>query len=137
MRPLHSLRGRVTLLVLSASGCVDLSLPAGQADGGADDLTNQLVGHWRFDERMGTTASDSARGADASLTGATWTTGRIGGAIDLGTDGDFLTVPHPTDGHLDFARGPFTVALWVKTMQVPGVVPAVILSKRSIDRTDV
>ncbi|MEN6384798.1 MAG: LamG-like jellyroll fold domain-containing protein [Phycisphaerales bacterium] len=47
-----------------------------------------LVGWWKFDETTGTNAADSScYGYDGTVTGATWITGIIGGALDFeGTD---------------------------------------------------
>jgi len=49
------------------------------------DITTGLVGHWKFDEVSGTTATDSSGNNNAgTLTnGPTWTAGKIGGALSF------------------------------------------------------
>jgi hypothetical protein len=79
-----------------------------------------LVGHWRFDDGSGMTARDSTpAGNHATITGgAVWAAGRVGsGALDLAS-ADEAVVPTPADGRLDFERGDFTLALWVKTGRI-------------------
>lgn len=50
----------------------------------SDSLISDLVAHWKLDESSGTTAADSAGSNHGTLVGSpTWTTGRIGGALDF------------------------------------------------------
>ncbi len=73
---------------------------------------------WRFDETSGTTAADSSDNAvpTALANGVTWTTGRLGGAIDFpgGAPGD--TGPTVTFGANPLAActDQLTVSAWVK-----------------------
>lgn len=46
-----------------------------------------LISHWKFDEGSGTKAYDSAGSNDGIVYGATWTTGKIGGALSFGEYG--------------------------------------------------
>jgi len=69
-----------------------------------------LVGWWRFDEGSGTTAYDSAGSNDGTISGATWTTGQIGGALSFGGDGDYVETTTISDIH-----EPITISAWVKT----------------------
>ena len=68
-----------------------------------------LLGAWSADEGTGTILGDSSGNARTGTTsGATWTTGRYGQALNF--DGnDFATF-----GDLDLA-GPFTVMAWMQT----------------------
>ena len=52
-----------------------------------------LQAHYAFDEGSGTTATDSSgNNSDGTITGATWTTGKISGALNF--DGnDYVTIP--------------------------------------------
>jgi len=43
----------------------------------------ELVSYWAFDEGEGTIAYDSANGNNGTVNGATWTTGKFGGALDF------------------------------------------------------
>ncbi|MCK4999461.1 MAG: hypothetical protein KAS23_07995, partial [Anaerohalosphaera sp.] len=51
------------------------------------DLTivqSEMTAHWNFDETSGTTAADSTgNGFDGTVSGAVWTTGHDGGALDF------------------------------------------------------
>ena len=54
--------------------------------------TSGLVGHWTFDEGSGTTANDSSGNNNTgTLTnGPTWTTGKIGQALNFGGPNDYV-----------------------------------------------
>jgi len=74
-----------------------------------------LVAHWRFDEGSGTTAADSSgNGNNGTITGATWTAGRVGsGALSFDGTDDFVNLPYRFN---DLgANG--TVALWFRMVQ--------------------
>ena len=74
-----------------------------------------LIGWWKLDEKDGRTAADSSgNGHDATVQGnPDWqpTGGKVGGAIALGGDGDFLTIDD--ESAFDFLGG-VTVAAWIK-----------------------
>jgi len=58
---------------------VEQEMDTGPVDG--------LVGHWKFNEGSGSTAYDSAGANNASINGAQWVMGQIGGALGFdGTD---------------------------------------------------
>lgn len=97
---------RIYNKVLSATEIGDLGWPQ-------NDYSN-----WRFDEGTGTTTRDSSDRAIATtlVDNATWTTGRLGGAVNL-TGGP----PGPNGPHVALARSPLmgctnsaTVTVWVK-----------------------
>ncbi|MEQ8188024.1 MAG: LamG-like jellyroll fold domain-containing protein [Candidatus Eremiobacterota bacterium] len=47
-------------------------------------VTDGLIGYWKFDEGEGTAAKDSSKnGKDGTVTGATWTEGKHGKALDF------------------------------------------------------
>lgn len=66
----------------------------------------------RFDEGSGTESIDSSdRGVDATLHGATWTTGRLGAAVELSGAEQYVSLDsNPLAG----CTNELTVALWVK-----------------------
>ena len=74
-----------------------------------------LIGWWKLDERSGRTAADSSgNGYHATIQGnPDWApaAGRIGGAIELGGDGDFVEVNE--ESAFDLTSG-VTVAAWIK-----------------------
>jgi enamine deaminase RidA (YjgF/YER057c/UK114 family) len=85
-------------------------------------LANGLVGYWKFDETSGTTAIDSS-GNDyhaqlfgASDPSAVWTTGKVGGAIQLDGSNHHLaiqTLNYNQAGQIPHV----TTSVWVKTTQ--------------------
>lgn len=85
-------------------------------------LDLNLVGHWRFDEGTGSSAADSSGGNNPAvfMNGATWADGRIGKALNVGNGNtDHARVTDPLNGRFAFGTNDFTIALWVKTSQVP------------------
>jgi hypothetical protein len=82
------------------------SPPAGLAEAG-------LVGYWKFDEGKGTQAADSSPSRNsATLTGgASWSEGKLGGAVQFSGPGMVARVPAaPTLADL----GPVTLMAWVR-----------------------
>lgn len=51
-----------------------------------------LVAHWKFDEGSGGTAYDSAGDNDGTVNGATWTSGKINGALDFDGVDDYVRI---------------------------------------------
>jgi hypothetical protein len=70
------------------------------------------VAHYRFDETSGTVAADATgNGRTATLAGgATWTTGRTGGAVNLDGVNGHVSVP----ANILAGATAFTVAAWVR-----------------------
>lgn len=85
-----------------------------------DSLARGLVGYWKFDEGSGPRAADcSGRGNHGTLRGATWTSGRLGGAVRC-----------DSGAHVDVGNAPSlrltqeaTVAAWVRIL-APADAPA-------------
>lgn len=79
-------------------------------------------GIWRFDENSGTTAAD-ASGANRAitLTNATWTTGKVGRAIQL----NGTSTKGSTAGPVVDTSGSFTIAAWVRLDKLTGYRTAV------------
>jgi len=76
----------------------------------AQDITTGLVGHWKFDETSGTSASDSSGNNNTGtlINSPTWTTGKIGNAVSIGGS-SYVSV----NSTLDVAALPFSLSLWV------------------------
>ncbi len=74
------------------------------------EISNGLVGHWKFDG-SGTTAVDSSGyGHDGTLVGATRAAGKKGGALDFSADSAAaVTIPGSA---FDTIRTEITIALW-------------------------
>jgi hypothetical protein len=83
-----------------------------------------LVGHWKFDETSGTTATDSSGVGNHGTYSGTPTLG-ISAAYDLGArfqaNGDILTVPASASlNSIGASNANFCVAFWVRPSTPPG-----------------
>ena len=78
-----------------------------------------LIAHWKLDDEPGSvTAKDSVGTNDGILNGdATWTTGRIGGALSFDGDGDYLVF----DDIEPLAGTNLTAQAWVKLSGAAGM----------------
>lgn len=81
-----------------------------------------LVSWWKLDEGTGLTAYDSAGTNDGTITSATWTTGRIGGALNF--DGTDDKVNCGTDSSLNLTET-LTISAWVKRSRTGGTVEGI------------
>jgi ligand-binding sensor domain-containing protein len=71
-----------------------------------------LVAWYKFDEGSGTTALDSANGHNGTVNGATWTAGKVGGALSFDGVNDYVDVPD--NPALRFTQNSsFTLCAWV------------------------
>jgi hypothetical protein len=99
----------VTLAIAAGAACTPG--PVGVATLPSDTLADGLVGHWRFDEGVGTVAHDSSGNArDATLfgTGWSWIAGRFGGGAHFGGIDQATVAAFPA------ATASFTVSAWVR-----------------------
>lgn len=72
---------------------------------------DSLVAHWTFDEGAGSTAYDSAGSNDGTVVGATWTTGKIGGALEFDGVNDYINMGNDNSLKPDL---PVSITAWVK-----------------------
>ena len=73
----------------------------------------EMVGHWTFDEGSGTTAFDSSgKGYNGTISGATYTTGKIGSGALLFDGTAHVEVPGTVETLLYYTD--YTMAFWVK-----------------------
>jgi hypothetical protein len=71
-----------------------------------------MVSWWPGDN----TPDDIVSGNNGTLQGgATYTAGKVGPAFRFAAAADFVNVPDPVDGSLDFGTGPFSIDAWIKT----------------------
>ncbi len=70
-----------------------------------------LIGHWTLDDGVGATAVDSAASNDGTVNNVTWTTGPLGGALELDGTNGYVSVPSTPTLQLTSA---LTIAGWVK-----------------------
>jgi hypothetical protein len=69
-------------------------------NGGTDSITVNvtiagMVSYWKLDEGNGTVANDSMEINDGEIHGATWTTGKVNGALSFDGD-DYIEIPDST-----------------------------------------
>ncbi|HBO44068.1 MAG TPA: hypothetical protein DD670_09070, partial [Planctomycetaceae bacterium] len=99
-------------LALASSATADVALQDG------------LIGYWAFDEGVGTTVADSIGGANGTVTGGTWATGKFNGGFDhydyWGTP-DGVAIGNPAS--LDIATNAVTLSTWVYLPTMPEFQP--------------
>jgi len=129
----------VFLAILSLSSLsFSITYPLGDLDSDAtidfDDLTflaeqwlnpgcseRQLITSWPFDENAGTITYDSNGFNAAAITGATWTSGKIGAALNFDGSNDYVDIP-------DFdLNGNWIVSFWMKSMSTSGVTSTMVM----------
>jgi hypothetical protein len=79
---------------------------------GTGRLDSGLAGYWKMDDGSGTSATDSStNGITGTLTnGPTWTTGQIGGAVDLDGTDDYINL---STTH-NYTSQDFSISHWAK-----------------------
>ncbi|MEO6772229.1 MAG: LamG domain-containing protein [Kofleriaceae bacterium] len=110
------MRSTIFAAVILATGCGRIGFDP--VSSGGDDVDGQTVGEgglvawWKLDETSGTSVAD----ANGNLTGTyvggapTWTTGKIGGALELVGNGDHVALGQPA---LLANLPPVTVTAWI------------------------
>jgi len=79
----------------------------------AGSVSANMVAHWTFDEGSGQTAYDSAGTNNGTIYGATWTAGRIGGALSFNGTDSYVNVPDAPS--LRFGKyDSFSISYWAK-----------------------
>jgi hypothetical protein len=80
----------------------------------AGSVSAEMIAHWEFDEGSGQTAYDSAGSNNGTIYGATWTAGKIGGALSFnGTDSYVNVLDDPS---LRFDQyDSFSISYWAKS----------------------
>lgn len=76
------------------------------------NLADGVISAWKFDDNTGTTATDSAlSGNDGTISGATWTTGKINSGLSFDNTGDEVIVSN--ENNFDFERtDSFSICAW-------------------------
>jgi hypothetical protein len=114
-----------------AAAPIDATIPPRDAgpdaivanDGGV--VVDGPEAYWRFDEGSGTTAADATgHGHTMTLTGAQWTTGRVGTSA-LSLDGN-TQFAQAAGAVVDTSR-PYSVTAWLQMSQVAGYRTAVAI----------
>jgi subtilisin family serine protease len=71
----------------------------------------ELRGWWKFDEGEGDVAHDSAGNNDGNVLDATWTAGKIDGALNFDGDYDYVFLANSSSIELPL---PVTISVWIK-----------------------
>ncbi len=75
-------------------------------------LPSGPIYYWKFDEGGGTTAYDSAGTNNGTVYGASWTTGRIDGALSFDGVNDYVRVPNNQGRQI--TTNQITLSAWIK-----------------------
>ena len=100
---------------------------------GEPTLESELIGHWRLDDGMGTTARDSSgKGLSGMLRGLSptnaWVPGKFNGALEIpSANGNCVHVPQSPN--LESVKQAFTIAAWTYRTSARGSW-ATVLSRR-------
>ncbi len=80
---------------------------------GSSDTCRPPVAEWDFEEGSGDTVYDkSGNGNDGTITGTSWTTGKIGKGLKFTNSSDLVEVPNLPDN-----LGGFTVNVWARVIK--------------------
>jgi hypothetical protein len=79
---------------------------------------DDIISHWSFDEGEGTIAYDSAGNNDGTIYGATWTMGKIDGALSFDGVNDYVDLPDTVKNYLGTS---YTFSIWIKPEAIPGI----------------
>jgi len=116
-----SIKNKKTTVILTIVG---LALSAGFIIGiggwfgggasiSADTMTRGLVGYWSMDEGFGNRAYDASNYQNhGTTTGATWTQGKVGGALSFDGVDDYVEIGNPVSLQLTSS---FTIEMWTNT----------------------
>jgi hypothetical protein len=99
----------------------------------AQDITTGLVGHWKFDEGSGTTATDSSGNNNTGtlVNGPVWTTGKMGGALSFDGSDDYVDVGTVPNYSPAMSYGTFSA--WIKT---DSTTQSYLIGQRNVDSSD-
>jgi len=92
----------------------DAEIITNVSNNGTLDVGDGLVAYWSFDYNDGSIAYDeSENNNDGLISGATWTPGISGNALDFDGVNDYITIP--ADASLNFGNEDCSILAWVKT----------------------
>ena len=97
-----------------------------------EEISDGLVGYWRFDEGSGTTAYDnsSSNNYGTLVNGPTWVNGKHGKALRFDGFDDSINIE--SSETLRFTSSSFTIACWVKIDGSTGDHQVILSQSRSI-----
>jgi hypothetical protein len=121
-------------MCIKATGGVGTNVYLGIGDSSITDFQGNSGAAWDSNFKLvyhfvsGSLATDStSNNADGSVTGATSTTGKMGGGVTFAGGTDTIDVGDLANA--DFGTSPFTVSLWLKTSTTSG---QYIIGKRAV-----
>lgn len=72
----------------------------------------RMISYWKFDEGIGTIATDLVDANDGEIYGATWTSGIVGSALSFDGVDDYVYVPDKENLSTPYE---LTVEVWIKS----------------------
>jgi len=125
----------VSLLLLLVSPMLAVSTQLVKATGSGYTQPSGLVGFWNFDQGSGAIAYDSSGSNNqGTIYGASWTTGRINGALTFDGLNDYVDCGN--NEALDPTQGA-TIEAWVNFNQLPSIANHIMeIASRSGGGTD-
>lgn len=108
-------------------------------NGGVNNSSDNLVGHWTLDETSGTTADDSSSASnDGTLNSLTFagntTTGQISNALSFDGSDDYIDLSSHIGDYSGLNHG--TISAWVKTVDAAERKPIVTLNDANAGDSD-
>lgn len=111
VRPAHIAALGLSLLVAFVGAASSGAAPKAKRGAAAGAATTGLVAAYSFDAGSGSTVGDSAGANPGTISGATWTTGKNGGALSFDGVNDYVTVADASA--LDLTNG-MTLEAWLR-----------------------
>jgi len=74
---------------------------------------NTPIAHWTFDETSGATAHDRTGSYNGTVNSATWTTGKVNGALDFDGVNDYVNFGDIDE--MEFGNSSFSISCWFYT----------------------
>jgi fibronectin type 3 domain-containing protein/anti-sigma regulatory factor (Ser/Thr protein kinase) len=111
---------RATVPNDATTGKITVTAPGGTTTSSNDfTVTTSLIGYWKFDEGNGTQAADaSGNGNNGTVVDATWTTGKVGGALRFDGVNNYVGLGNGASLNV---TGLITLAAWVKPENISGL----------------
>ncbi len=76
------------------------------------ECLDETVSYWELNENTGSTAGDTISSNDGSITGSTWTTGKVSNALSFDGSNDYVDLGNDTSLQI---TGDITIMAWIKT----------------------
>jgi len=124
--------GSAAAVPVTPPSTVVTALTFGKAQNPTVSITNGLVGWWPFDEGAGASTTDaSGNGNTGTINGATWTSGKLGQALQFDGVSDNVQIAYaPSINNLNSV----TYSAWVYPRSAGGSSTGNVMTKRQIQQ---